>query len=302
MTKCKECNNDEFEYDERLGEENCTQCGFIRVVNIFEDRPPIHGEEFSESNVNSVTHKSKRLGGYVSHTDRKNKDSQRIYRTDRMFGQRNDKDRALRQGLRECYMVLSYHSQGSEAKRLVRHYYKTLYDNKKMQGFNLNMRACAIVFLVFRDLNIPITANEIAKRHYLKPSHVSRAARKFGKYLGASHKLHSFNTNSWVDKVAGTVDVSRDYIIDLRNVANYVEISLERSQLSMSKTYLAACMWMVVKLRKMNELRQYHVCDACQCTPVALRNAARRIFVSVDSDFEMLDKLTVDEFISGVRI
>ena len=245
MTKCKECNNDEFEYDERLGEENCTQCGFIRVVNIFEDRPPIHGEEFSESNVNSVTHKSKRLGGYVSHTDRKNKDSQRIYRTDRMFGQRNDKDRALRQGLRECYMVLSYHSQGSEAKRLVRHYYKTLYDNKKMQGFNLNMRACAIVFLVFRDLNIPITANEIAKRHYLKPSHVSRAARKFGKYLGASHKLHSFNTNSWVDKVAGTVDVSRDYIIDLRNVANYVEISLERSQLSMSKTYLAACMWMI---------------------------------------------------------
>ena len=70
----------------------------------------------------------------------------------------------------------------------------------------------------------------------------------------------------------------------------------------MSKTYLAACMWMVVKLRKMNELRQYHVCDACQCTPVALRNAARRIFVCVDADFEMLDKLTVDEFISGVRI
>ena len=48
--KCKECNTStSFSYDEVLGEEYCTQCGFIRVTKIFEDRPAV--SEIIKSNL-----------------------------------------------------------------------------------------------------------------------------------------------------------------------------------------------------------------------------------------------------------
>ena len=34
---CKECNSDKVEYDERLGEKICVECGFVIVHGMFEE-------------------------------------------------------------------------------------------------------------------------------------------------------------------------------------------------------------------------------------------------------------------------
>tara|TARA_B100001175_G_C19513992_1_gene645921 strand:+ start:2961 stop:3863 length:903 start_codon:yes stop_codon:yes gene_type:complete len=298
--KCKECNTStSFSYDEVLGEEYCTQCGFIRVTKIFEDRPAV--SEIIKSNLPT----NAGLGGMIAHYEAKNKSSNRLARTDKMFGKRNNKDKALRTGLRECYMVLSYHSNGvdlDDVRRLVKHYYTRLYRASEMRGNSLIERACAIVFLTLRELEIPVTANEIGERHYVKPSIVSRNARKYARVLKKSHKLHAFNTQSWVDKTTAKLGTDSDFYYDLRRLSEFTERALENAQIGMTRTYFAGTVWLLNLMRRKNEVKQGDVCDACSISRTSLRNAYKRLLPIVNCEFEDLKNMTVDDFISGIRI
>mgnify|MGYP003120452822 CR=1 FL=1 len=298
--KCKECNTStSFSYDETLGEEFCTECGFIRVTKIFEDRPA-----FSEDSNKSLPNKSG-LGGMINAYEAKGKTSNRIARTDNMFGKRNDKDRALRTGLRECYMVISYHANGSNldsVRRLVKHYYTRLYRASAMRGNSLIERACAVVFLTLRELEIPVTANEIGEKHYVKPSLISKNARKYARILKKSHKLHAFNTQSWVDKTTTQLGTDADFYYDLRRLSEFVERVLDNGQIGMTRTYFAATVWLLNLMRRKNEVKQGDVCEICSIARTSLRNAYNRLLPMVNCELDDLKNMTVDEFISGIRI
>ncbi len=298
--KCKECNSStSFSYDEALGEEYCTECGFIRVTKIFEDRPAISGELKS-----SLPSKSG-LGGMINAYEVKGKSSNRLARTDKMFGKRNNKDRALRTGLRECYMVLSYHSHGvdlDDVRRLVKHYYTRLYRASEMRGNSLIERACAIVFLTLRELEIPVTANEIGEKHHVKPSIISKNARKYARVLKKSHKLHAFNTQSWVDKTTAKLGTDADFYYDLRRLSEFTERVLENAQIGMTRTYFAATVWLLHLMRRKDEVKQGDVCDACSISRTSLRNAYKRLLPIVNCELDDLKNMTVDDFILGIRI
>ena len=296
---CKECNNNEFVFDKLLGEEYCTQCGFVKVTMIFEEKPA-----FSKQDILNNTGVSGGLGGFISPKDVRTRKSNRLFRTNNMFGNR-DKKRALRTGLRECHMVLSYHTQGQNLdsiKRLVTHYYSRLYEMDGMRGHSLTERACAIVFLSLRELEIPVTATEIGKKHKIKPTTVSRHARKYARKLKKSHKLHVFNTFSWVDRATTQLGTDADLYYDIRRMSEYIETVLDNSQISMTKTYLAAGIWFVNIMRKKDELTQTRICEVCCVSPVALRNAYKRFLPSINCEYDMLKNMTVDDFISGIRI
>ena len=49
------------------------------------------------------------------------------------------------------------------------------------------------------------------------------------------------------------------------------------------------------------EVTQQQICDACNCTAVALRKVAKRVFGMLKVDKEKLEVLTVEQFVSGVR-
>ena len=319
--KCKECDSFEDEFDDRMGELVCIECGFIKDVHIFEettvaskqiDRAGIHIKEKDgegDTGLNLGSWIQPRHWGYLNTGQVNEKLVGRLRNAQKMF--RNSKQLSVNKGYMECNMVLSPYLPNQSLKNRVHSYYKTLYYQNAYGGFTLSVRACALVLICLREDGIPITIAEISQNNNEKPNVVSKCSRLLARKLGRSSILHSMPINSWTERVAhdivtagyGNLNHLKEWQRDARYVVDYIHNKVTENDIHFSKSYMATSFWIVSMLRRQGypEVTQQQVCDACNCTPVALRKVSVRVFNMLDIDKDKLAILTVEQFISGVR-
>jgi hypothetical protein len=70
----------------------------------------------------------------------------------------------------------------------------------------------------------------------------------------------------------------------------------------MTRTYFAATVWLLNLMRRKNEVKQGDICEICSIARTSLRNAYNRLLPMVNCELDDLKHMTVDDFISGIRI
>ena len=318
--KCKECGTYEDEFDDRMGELICIGCGFVKDVHIFEETSPADvlinkaGRYLSE-NDDGVG----KLGSYIQpHAAfgyhnvrhpinrslvRKLQSTQQRYR--------NNKEASVQRGYMECNMILSPYLPNKPLQNAVHTYYKRLFYGHKFGGHTISIRACALTLICMREIGIPITIAEIAEKNQEDPHKISKCCRLLARHLGVATLLHSMPINPWIDRVCNDIVVERygdsrklqEWQQDARSVVEYIHNQVTQNDIHFSKSYMATSFWIVSMLRRQGhpEVTQQQICDACNCTAVALRKVAKRVFGMLKVDKEKLEVLTVEQFVSGVR-
>jgi transcription initiation factor TFIIIB Brf1 subunit/transcription initiation factor TFIIB len=303
--KCTECSETDFYLDDSVGETTCSNCGYVQVTNIFEERQ----SNFLFQDGGVYTRTDGGLGSFISPTPTgtnasANKLKHSLLRTQRTF--RDKTNLSMNRGLIECNMVLSYYSPKgglSDLKQSVEYYYKKLYFDHKFIGTPLVLRACAIVVLCLRERGIPITIVEVAERNNQSPHVISKLARQYARHLGKSHILQNMPINSWVDKICFELESTMEFTSDSKSVVIYINELVTNLDIHFSRSYMASAIWMTSLLRKVGkaEHTQQEICDACKCSAVAQRLSTNKTFEMLGINKKGLLALDVEGFVAGIR-
>ena len=306
ILKCDECNSTENYYCERMGETTCSACGYVMITNIFEDRTTrTITYEDSQSNMAHAYLKENdesQIGSFIGQDTLGNaKLVSRLKKTQLIF--RDKKNLSVNKGLMECNMVLSPYLPNLDLKNRVHNYYKRLYFAHVFRGFPLNLRACALVVICLREIGIPITVAEIAKRNGENPHKISKCARLLARKLGKSHMLQNMPITSWLERICSDLNSSQSFVSETKQVVDYINQQVHARDIHFSKTYMASSIWIASLLRKQGypEHTQETICAACNCTPVALRLTCVKLFQMLGVNKRKLLLLNVEQFCAGIR-
>jgi len=303
---CIECEGREFEFDDRLGERICVSCGFVQVTHIFEETNKTIVSTDHHYNLGAgifIKGADRTLGSFIGEERTNNTELlQSLRRTQRRF--RNKKDISINRGIMECNMVLSPYLPNIRLKENVHSYYRRLYFDHKFTGIPLSLRACGVVIICLREYGLPISINELADANNEDPHKVSKYARHFARFLGKSSILQSMPISPWIDRVCNDLDASREFTSDCRIVVEYLHQLVLDHDIHFSRSYMATGIWITSLLRAQGkpEYTQEIICNACNCSAVAQRLIAKKLFPMLNLQKDKLKVLTVKEFVSGIRI
>ena len=307
--KCINCNGTSIEVDDVRGEEVCVDCGYVLVENLLEESH--NSFEYLKEGRNTP-HDYVRgadfgmLGSrFEGQTIGQNtKLVAQLRRAQHRFSQRHE--RSVAEGYLECNMVLAPYLPNMALKERTQVYYKKLLLNHSFSlGDTIPIRATGLVFFVLKEFGMPITMAELSKSNNVNPDKASKMARKVARCLGKPYVLHRMSNSHWAEKIGIKLDASRDYVTEVRHVVDKISTLMDKHCIHFSKTYLAACFWMVSKMRckagKYPEFSQHALCQCIGCSDVGMRKSLTVILQTIGMSIEQMAILSVDEFLSGVR-
>ena len=315
--KCENCSSEDSYFDDRMGEEICRDCGYVMVTNILEETISLRdmeesyeGHSYTGNRFLSRNPDRGVLGSKMSYTGKSSSYIRRLQKTQTRFS--NRQDTSLNRGYLDINMILSPYLPNNSLKERAHHYYKKLFFEREMIGYHIDVRACAVSLIVLRENGIPITIANISKNNGLNPAKVSKCAKKFARVLGKPYILHQLPINPWVDKVTydlivkkfGEVALKKAFKRDAHLVVNFIHDFVLLRDITFTKSYMASALWITVCLRSYGhgtEFTQKEIGDICNCTPVSLRNRNKELYAMLGLTKKDLSRLTVDQFIAGVR-
>lgn len=303
---CKECNNDEFNWNEIMGELECVNCGFIIVRNIFESRQSVNLKDYDiGGNAMESTRLPDRglLGSVFGRAAARNNFNRTlVYRLKRTA--RISQYDALSAGIISCNLVLSKFNPTPSMKERVESYYRTLHKKRVMSGFDLDIRAVGIVYYVMKENGIAISIQQLAKENEVSASRSSKFVKKAARHLGKPWLLHQISISSWTERICYDLKADRHFTYDARRVAEHLNYYLEQYDYTYTRTYLGASIYISSIIRQkagMQGYTQRQIADALGIVDVSLRSSFRKILSVMGISKKQLLTMTIDEFISGIR-
>ena len=310
--KCENCNSNDNYIDDRLGETVCNDCGYVMVSNIYEET--ISVKELSSKIEGAHLSRNPDRGTLGSTMNNKGGSDfvRRLTRTQNRFRARQDQ--SLGRGNLEINMVLSPYLPNVKLKERAHHYYKQLFNDRIMAGYDIDVRACAVSLIVLRENGVPVTIAELAKTNGLLPSRVSKCARKIARYLRKPYILHSMPIDPWADRVLYDLHIVRygtnnsyddsSFSKDARMVIEYIYNQVVSREITFTRSYMASALWITASLRAVGhktEFTQHQIGEVCNCTSVSLRTRNKETYGLLNLNRNSLSKLTVEQFIGGIR-
>lgn len=313
--KCENCNSEENSINDRLGERVCDDCGYVMVSSMYESTTEKGFMESSRGiggrghNFGNVEPDNGVLGSIIKAGS---KDSQgrtintrnagRLIRTAKFS--KGTSEKSISNGVMECIFVASPWLPNANLKERINTYYKQLYLAHQLTGYSYPVRAVAIVLYILRENGIPISLKELSKSNEVNPARVSKCARKIAKSLGKPWLLHKMPVQPWADKTCSDLKVSDSLRTDYKTVVQFLEQAVEAHDMTFTNTFMASGLWFTCLLRKTTgktELTQREIAKQFNCSEVSVRNTQNKLFAITNVDKNTLTKMTIDEYVSGVR-
>lgn len=219
---CSECGGVDTEYNERIGETECVDCGLILVTELFEETVSAYDADGNQLRSADWL----KLGGRSVHRylDKGNSNMQTGINMSKMLLGSFVTTKALRSRVEVLYI------KGFK-KGLFAHY--TFED-----------RATALVYYVLRENNIPYTMKEIAKEYNsnVKVAYVivKRLTIVFGKII-------KNDTRAFAEKYAIQLDVGIDYVGACGLVADCFDRVVSERDENLTPSSSAAICWIVAR-------------------------------------------------------
>ena len=210
---CIECGNDNFSFDEWIGERICKECGLVEITEPFEQSVAIFnltGDIVRSADI------PKRLGSvdYPNH---------------------------IRVGLTYCNLVLSSVANNHPLKERVEECYLALV---KKRLFNNNypyeIRATALVYYVLLENNLVITLEDVAKEFVSNLKKVRKLARKIAAEFGKPHVFSTINPVVLLNRTIDKIGASSKFRKTAFEVSNEISKVLDESDYTKGRTYYAA--------------------------------------------------------------
>jgi|13_taG_2_1085334.scaffolds.fasta_scaffold02280_4 transcription initiation factor TFIIIB Brf1 subunit/transcription initiation factor TFIIB len=304
--KCIECKSEQNEYNERLGEITCSDCGFVHIENMPEETVSGYGhQDFYVRNGDRGV-----LGSIFSLSDMKHQKNKSLMRNLYRTAKFSRSEESMKKGITICNMVLSYHQPSPALKELVASNYKRIYKSGQMRGIILEVRAVAVVFYTLRELGVSVLLKDIAKRNNVSPKRASKVSKRVARILGKPWVLHQINTDGWITVTCQSLEADSrvatlsDFTSDAKRVARYLKTFMDRRDLTFTRVNLATSIYIASIFRRQIGLSNYsqiEVAKAAGVVDTSVRLGLRN-FLKMNgmTKSEML-QMPMEMFLEGIR-
>tara|TARA_R100000781_G_scaffold9994_1_gene9684 strand:+ start:4149 stop:5012 length:864 start_codon:yes stop_codon:yes gene_type:complete len=284
MEKCFECNSNDLDYSERLGEIVCGSCGLVLIQQLLEETTFSLNHEITGIELGS-TIKSSDASKY-------GRKGFSLYRAQK-FGQPNSVYYVRM--VRLSNALLSKYSVRPDIRKRITKYYKTFLSKQKIATISMEIRAAGITYFILKELNIPVSPQEHAKLAGVEVKYMLRFAKRLGSALGKPYVFSNLNVNGMVSGAgARLINPSAEYLGDVQNFSKYIENKYNLVDKRFSRATLAACFYIVSLIRR-EHYTQERISEITQVSEVGLRNHVKIVLELINIKKSNLDYITMNE-------
>lgn len=210
---CIECGNNNFNFDEWLGENICSECGLVEITEPFEQTVSLFSKEGDVIRSVDVPKKIG-TGDYPNH---------------------------IRVGLTYCNLVLSSVANNHPLKNRVEECYLALMQKRLFNNnYPYEIRATALVYYVLLENNLPITLEEVAKEFITDLKKTRRLAKRIAVEFGNTSVFSSLNPRALLEKTLEKIEASPEFRKYAFEVNGEISKILDASDFTKGRTYYAA--------------------------------------------------------------
>lgn len=212
---CPECRSEESEYNDRLGERMCVDCGLVLVIEPFEQSVA----QFD----NGVEVVSRDFG---------------------RLGTTNDGiPRHIKKGLHFCNMALNAIAPQIKIQDRVSKLYVEVHNKGIFATSSLEDRASAVVFYALKENNTPFSMVEVCSEYSSNPKNVKKIVRKINQSYG-NRNCSCINHEFSIAKESSKFMRGLEFENACRKILNRLEANMDEMYFSRGKTYYATICWM----------------------------------------------------------
>jgi len=271
---CKECNG-KCEYDEKMGEQVCADCGFVMVQGMFEET--VSNFDSDGNFTNEIT---RSLGSIIGGRSK----------LKRLQQPTNSHSKTIQYLL----AISAEFSTTAKIRDEMVNNYMTLFRNHQFRGYNIDERVAAVVFFTFKENNRALKLKKIAEKCDAKPNRASKLARKISRHFGRPWVLSQIDFSGEIERIVKEMGKEQNFIWDCNKVHMYLSPICEGCNITRNASYIGAVIYITSVLR--NEgLSQADVRKATNSYHSITRY--REIKKRLNIEFK---KWTVDEFVNGI--
>ena len=221
VMNCLECGSSNNNFDERIGEIVCIECGFVIVQNMFEERTSLVDSK-----------------GNLLHS----KDTHRLGSM--------PKSHSLERGLAICNMVLSNVMVNHPLKDEVEKTYLECQRKNVFLNISLETRACAIVYYCLKNNATPIPLKEIIKEYDCAIKLVRKTIKKIVKFYNNVHLNNKTQPLFLVEQMASKISTSPKFISRCRELCEELEEKISLTNYNKRPShYVALCYLVKIKYK-----------------------------------------------------
>jgi len=265
---CIECNENDFEYDERLGEKICKGCGFVEITERFEQSVSMYnvdGELIREATFRNT------LGTF-------NK------------GKYDSTETNIQVGLVYCNLVLSSIMINHPLRDRVEECYISCFRGNVFNNlYSYETRATALVYYVLKENNIPIKLSEVRKEFHCDMRKVNKLTRKIATHFGNSSVYAKNNIIRELDILSREILDTAEFI----GLCQELHIALipKLNNFTKGRTYCASICLIVATANCLN-IKQKVIAEKSGYSMVTIRKQALELlsFIGFSSLSEIKGK------------
>ena len=300
--KCSECNSRKFEYDERLQQNCCVECGFVMVESAFEETVQIkYGDDDTFRAGDKGT-----LGSLIGESQPESKHLKRALRTTRARVQSNI---FTKNGEREVrfYNVLkvllsNYNTSDGVSIKIISDdiitYFRRLDKRHDLRGYTNDERAAALSYIVFREHGWPVSLHSISKHSDVERGRVSKVARTFARKLGKTTILSQVPFVSWCEREANIMG-GEEFGVAIINIAPLMQNFFMEYGFPLTRVQVATTMYLCNLLCGF-KYTQKNIGKQLKTYPISIRDSLQRICAQLNIKRDDLLTMSMDDFINGV--
>ena len=251
--KCSECGCLVFNYNERLGETECSDCGLVVVTDLFEESVRIIDD-------GKVVHSAERgeLGSVIT-----GKGSFKFNRR----GNNNVIPRHITAGLQTCNMILSSIQINHPLKDRVKECYLEAQKKGLFGKIKLEARCTATVFYVLKENRTPVPMKELCSEYSCSTKVVNRLVRKMIHHFKSKNILYGADPSFMLKQTCSRITDDVMFYSNAMDLMLKLEPIIEDYCYHKSKAYYASVCWVAT-----NMFRYYGVTknDISESTDISL--------------------------------
>ena len=265
--KCDECNTDENEFDETLGELVCKDCGLVLVTEMFEETVRLvnDGESVRSSDKGI-------LGSVIT--------GKGSYKYNR-WGKQDTISSSIQAGLIHCNMVLGTVCPQVNLKDRVIELYLILAPKGVFGKSQYEARATAVVYYALKENGTPHSFNDVCSEFNPPIKVVKRLVRKINQVF--KNRINCIPINPQYLLKQTFNKVSSDILFEQQclKVLEHFEAILPSTEFNKGRSYYASIIWIASNVYVRHDITQKLICQRTGFSPDKIWKQTKRILAMI---------------------
>lgn len=261
--KCSECGSLIFNYNERMGETECSDCGLVVVTELFEETVRMVDDGV-------VTHSADKgkLGSIIS-----GKGSYKFNRR----GNNSTTPRHILSGLQTCNMILSSIQINHPLKERVEECYLDSQQKGLFGKIKLEARCTATVFYVLKENRTPASMKELCSEYSCSIKIVNRLVQKMINHFKNKNLLYGADPTFMLKQVCSKVTDDIMFYSNAVTLLEKLEPLVETHCFNKPRAYYASVCWVASNIFRYEGVRKLDITESTGISLSAIGKTSKKI-------------------------